>query len=105
MSLFSFSSRGGGGRGAFVFCASSVVTNARSAHTDGASVEELTCSKNQCRGSCHLIGINGGDVLCFDQCMVGNINAPASSVERAFSGMIGCDSPGSAMASVVKHAS
>jgi hypothetical protein len=33
--------------GAFFFYVSSVVTNARSAHTDGASVEELTCSKNQ----------------------------------------------------------
>ena len=32
--------------GAFFFCVSGVVTNARSAHTVGASVEELTCSKN-----------------------------------------------------------
>ena len=40
MSLFSFSSRGGL---AFFFCVSSVVTNARSAESVGASVEELTC--------------------------------------------------------------
>ena len=30
--------------GAFFFCVSSVVINARSARTDGASVEELTCT-------------------------------------------------------------
>jgi hypothetical protein len=44
MSLLSFSSRGEG----FFFYVSGVVTNARSAHTTGASVEEQTCSKNQC---------------------------------------------------------
>ena len=32
--------------GAFFFCVSGVVTNARSARTNGALVEELTCSKN-----------------------------------------------------------
>ena len=35
--------------GAFFFYVSGVVTNARSACSDGASVEELTCSKNQRR--------------------------------------------------------
>jgi hypothetical protein len=44
MSLLSFSYRGEG----FFFYVSGVVTNARSAQTVGASVEELTCSKNQC---------------------------------------------------------
>jgi hypothetical protein len=35
--------------GAFFLYVSSVVTNARSAHTVGASVVEVTCSKNQRR--------------------------------------------------------
>ena len=52
--------------GVFFFCVFGVVTNAWSACSDGASGEELICSKNQRRGSRHLIGVNGGDVLCFD---------------------------------------
>ena len=52
--------------GAFFFYVSGVVTNARSARTDGPSVEELKCSKNKRRGSRRIIGINGGDVLYFD---------------------------------------
>ena len=40
MSLFSFSSHGGV---AFFFCVFGVVTNASSAHSVGASMEELTC--------------------------------------------------------------
>ena len=103
MSLFSFSYHGGGGRGAFFLCVSGVVINARSAHTIGALVEELTCSKNQHQVLHRLIGINGGDVLYFDQCMDGNINAAASSVEHAFCGMTGCDSPASAMVPEAKH--
>ena len=89
--------------GAFFFYVSGVVTNARSAHSVGASVEELTCSKNQRRGSRRLIGVNGGDVLYFDQCTVGNINAPTSPIEHAFCGMIGCDFLGSAMVPEAKH--
>jgi hypothetical protein len=88
--------------GAFFFCVSSVVTNARSAHTDGASVEELTCCKNQRQGSCRLIGVNGGDMLYFDQCTVGNINSPTSLVEHTF---CSCESPWSAMVPEVKHTS
>ena len=79
MSLFSFSSRGGGSGRALFFCVSGVVTNARSAHTVGASVEELTC----------LIGINGGDVLYFHHCTLGNINTPASPFEHTFCGTTG----------------
>ena len=73
--------------GVFFFCVSSVVTNIRSARTDGASVEELTCCKNQRRGSRRLIGVNGGDVLYFHQCTLGNVNTPASPGEHAFCGM------------------
>ena len=40
MSLFLFSHEGV----VFFFCVSGVVTNARSAHSVGASVEELTCT-------------------------------------------------------------
>ena len=89
--------------GAFFFYVSGVVTNARSARTDGASTEELTCSKNQHRGSHYLISINGGDMLYFDQCMVGNLSAPTSSIEHAFCGMTGCDYLGSTMVPKVKH--
>jgi hypothetical protein len=60
-------------------------------------------SKNQRRGSRRLIGVHGGDVLCFDQCTVGNINAPASQVEHAFYGMTGCDSQGSTTVPEAKH--
>jgi hypothetical protein len=89
--------------GAFFFCVSSVVTNARSARTIGPSVEELTCSKSQCRGSRHLISVNGGDMLCFDQCTIGNVNAPASPVKQAFYGMTDCDSWESTMVPEAKH--
>ena len=89
--------------GAFFFYVSGVVTNARSARIDGALGEELTCSKNQCRGSHHLIDVNGGDVLCFDQCTVGNINDPASPIKHAFSDMTGCDSLGSTTLPEAKH--
>jgi hypothetical protein len=41
----------------------------------------------------------------FDQCTVGNINAPASLVEHVFYGMTGCDSLGSTMVPEVKHTS
>ena len=91
--------------GGFLLCVSSVVTNTSSARTDGASVEELTCCKNQRRGSCHLIGVNGGDIPCFDQCTVGNINAPTAPVEHAFCGMTGYDSLGSVMVPEAKHTS
>jgi hypothetical protein len=89
--------------GAFFFCVSSVVTNARSARTVGPSVEELTCSKSQRWGSRHLIGVNGGDMLCFDQCTIGNVNGPASPVEQAFYGMTGCDNQESTMVPEAKH--
>jgi hypothetical protein len=65
----------------------------------------MYCSKNQCWGSRRLMGVNGGYVLCFDQCMVRNINAPASPVEHAFYGMTSCDSPGCAMVPKAKHTS
>ena len=90
--------------GAFFFYVSGVVTNARSAHTIGASVEELTCSKNQRRDWRCLIGING-DVLYFHQCMLGNVNTPESSVEHAFYDTTGWGSWGSATAPEAKHTS
>ena len=93
MSLFLFSSHGGWLSFSMFLVLSQ---NASSAHSVGASVEELTCSKNQRWDWRHLIGVNGGDVLCFHQCMLGNVNTPASPVEHTFYGMTGWGYWGSA---------